>query len=56
MRGRVVHRLETGTATVFVVEAVKAGAPSAEHFPAHHPLVYHDRTWHALGSESIVSA
>lgn len=58
VRGRVVHRLSAGTATLFVVLALEAGGAASE---SHHdvgeprsPLAYHDRTWHALGRTSAL--
>ncbi|SFI61452.1 MULTISPECIES: flavin reductase family protein [Microbacterium] len=51
-RGRVVNRLAAGASTLFVVKAIESwhdGAVDSQ------PLVYHDRTWHALGESSRIS-
>jgi flavin reductase (DIM6/NTAB) family NADH-FMN oxidoreductase RutF len=56
IRGRIVNRLDAGSSTIFVVEALSASAPKAgsEEADAHtaRPLVYHNRTWHALDDAS----
>lgn len=46
IRGRVVLKVEAGTATLFVVHALQSWIDT-ESAPGR-PLVYHDRTWHAL--------
>lgn len=59
VRGRITATLDAGSATLFVVEATHArvpdpdpaGAPST----ARRPLVYHNRTWHALDAASRVA-
>jgi flavin reductase (DIM6/NTAB) family NADH-FMN oxidoreductase RutF len=51
IRGRVVNRMEAGDSTVVALhalQAVHAEVPSAT------PLVYHNRTWHALGDASRI--
>ncbi|MDN4638648.1 flavin reductase family protein [Agreia sp. PsM10] len=52
IRGRVIERMDAGGSTVIAVHALQAGtsdeADSAE------PLVYHNRTWHRLGSHSRI--
>lgn len=56
IRGRIVNRLEAGTSTVFVVEALNASTPGADTDEADarlaRPLVYHNRTWHVLDDAS----
>lgn len=56
IRGRVVNRLDAGTSTIFVVEALNASTPveDSEEADAHYalPLVYHNRTWHVLDDSS----
>nr|WP_240792301.1 MULTISPECIES: flavin reductase family protein [unclassified Salinibacterium] len=50
LRGRVVERMEAGNSTVIAVHALQsyvAEEPSA-------PLVYHNRTWHALGEQTTI--
>lgn len=50
IRGRVVERMEAGNSTVIAVHALQsyvAEEPSA-------PLVYHSRTWHALGEQTTI--
>ena len=58
IRGKVVDRMEAGASTVVAVEALEArtperGSPEAD---AHRsrPLVYHNRTWHALSEASKI--
>jgi flavin reductase (DIM6/NTAB) family NADH-FMN oxidoreductase RutF len=53
LRGEVVDRLKTASATLHVVQIVETGR--AESDEPHRPLVYHSRTWHELGSHSYVS-
>lgn len=50
IRGRVVQRMEAGNSTVIAVHALQAKATD-EQLPAE-PLVYHNRTWHALSETS----
>jgi len=49
IRGRVVNRMEAGDSTVVAIHALES-----EHSDdlATTPLVYHNRTWHALGDAS----
>ena len=56
IRGKVVDRMEAGGSTVLAVEALEArtperGSPEVD-ADAQRPLVYHNRTWHQLSSES----
>ncbi|GAB3615706.1 flavin reductase family protein [Okibacterium endophyticum] len=58
IRGRVVNKMEVGESTVVAVLALEAmspeaGDPSADATTAR-PLVYHNRTWHALGDASKI--
>lgn len=52
IRGRVINRMEAGNSTVIAIHALESehtdDATAA-------PLVYHDRTWHALGDASRLS-
>lgn len=50
IRGRVVNRMEAGTSTVIAVHALQAKLPEDAGDAA--PLVYHNRTYHALGEHS----
>ena len=50
IRGRIINRMEAGGSTVIAVHAL-AAAVSPEQLDAR-PLVYHNRTWHALGDAS----
>lgn len=52
IRARVVSRIETGTATVVVAEAVQVSLPPEGHDVP--PLVHHNRTWHRLTSDSQI--
>lgn len=49
IRGRVINRMEAGNSTVIAIHALES-----EHAddPTTTPLVYHNRTWHALGDAS----
>lgn len=49
IRGRVINRMEAGASTVIAVHALES-----LHADSHTttPLVYHNRTWHALGDDS----
>jgi len=51
IRGTVVNRLEAGTSTLVVVHATHATSTAGAHAG---PLVYHNRTWHALGEGSRI--
>ncbi len=51
IRGRVIDRMRAGTSTVVAVHALQSKLPTAEEEQAA-PLVYHNRTWHALGDPS----
>lgn len=50
IRGRVIDRMDAGTSTVVAVHALESGRSEAA--DAARPLVYHNRTWHALGEHS----
>jgi flavin reductase (DIM6/NTAB) family NADH-FMN oxidoreductase RutF len=55
IRAEVVSRTSAGTSTVVAVQALETGISTAETGdmvgdPS--PLVYHNRTWHALGAHS----
>lgn len=56
IRGRVSNRIEVGSSTVFIVEALSSSAPAADSNEADarcaRPLVYHNRTWHVLDDTS----
>lgn len=58
IRGRVVNRLDAGTSTIFVVEALNASTPAEDSDEADaarsRPLVYHNRTWHVLDDNSKI--
>jgi flavin reductase (DIM6/NTAB) family NADH-FMN oxidoreductase RutF len=51
IRGRVVSRMAAGDSTVIAIHALESAHSAG---PATKPLVYHDRTWHALGDASRV--
>ncbi len=52
IRGRVIDRMEAGASTVIAVHALQAKLPPEGDDAA--PLVYHNRTWHALGPHSRI--
>lgn len=49
IRGRVINRMAAGESTVVAIHALEAAHAEGEQAE---PLVYHDRTWHALGTGS----
>jgi flavin reductase (DIM6/NTAB) family NADH-FMN oxidoreductase RutF len=49
IRGRVINRMGAGESTVIAIHALEAGYAELEDTE---PLVYHNRTWHALGDAS----
>ena len=55
IRGKVIDRMDAGDSTVIAVHALDALVPDA-YDRTHDPLVYHDRTWHALGDPSRLDA
>lgn len=50
MRGTVVNRMAAGGSTVVAVDIVDMGLQDGT--SPRHPLVYHDRSWHALSESS----
>jgi flavin reductase (DIM6/NTAB) family NADH-FMN oxidoreductase RutF len=54
IRGRIIERMGAGGSTVVAVHALQAGV-TAQDAPGFGPLVYHDRTWHALGDASRIA-
>jgi flavin reductase (DIM6/NTAB) family NADH-FMN oxidoreductase RutF len=50
IRGRVISKIPAGSSTVFVVHALESDV--AEDSGAAKPLVYFNRTWHALSGQS----
>ena len=60
IRGRIVNKLQAGSSTVFLIEALEAqcpeeGSPEMDAASAH-PLVFHNRTWHSLDNDSKLNA
>lgn len=53
IRGRVINRMEAGDSTVIAVHALESAYADS---PTTTPLVYHNRTWHALGDGSRLDA
>ncbi len=53
IRGRVINRMVAGGSTVVAVHALQAKLPETTD-AATSPLVYHNRTWHALGEHSRI--
>ena len=57
IRGRIISRMDAGTSTVIAVHALQsnvAGSATSADAPDAGPLVYHNRTWHRLGSHSRI--
>ena len=55
IRGRIISRMDAGTSTVIAVHALQSNVSSNTEAEAE-PLVYHNRTWHRLGSHSRIPA
>ena len=51
LRCRIVDRVLAGGSTLVVGMVLETGAPSPELTA---PVVYHNRTWHALGEHSAI--
>jgi len=51
IRGRVINRMEAGDSAVIAVHALEAHVDADAEL---RPLVYHSRTWHALGPASRI--
>lgn len=54
IRGKVINRMQAGTSTVIAVHALQAKLPDDANVQSEPPLVYHNRTWHALGEHSQI--
>lgn len=52
IRGEIVNSFEAGTSTMLVIHALETHTPGAD--TAGRPLVYHDRTWHAIDENSAI--
>lgn len=52
IRGEIVSGIDAGASTIVVVRALEVIPPSAGADPKS-PVVYHDRNWYVLGSESL---
>ncbi|MCB1273637.1 MAG: flavin reductase [Leucobacter sp.] len=52
LRGRIISRLDINGSTLVVVEALEAKPREDVEHDDRQPLVYHNRTWHALGEGS----
>lgn len=52
LRGRIIGRLDINGSTLVVVEALQAKPREDVEHDDRLPLVYHNRTWHALGEHS----
>ena len=52
LRGRIIGRLDINGSTLVVVEALQAKPREDVEHDDRLPLVYHNRTWHALGDHS----
>lgn len=55
IRGRIVHQLTAGGSTILLVHALESSAQVGhDRSRDGRPLVYHNRTWHALSDRSLV--
>jgi flavin reductase (DIM6/NTAB) family NADH-FMN oxidoreductase RutF len=55
IRGRIIQRMGAGGSMVVAVHALQASLPPEEDPSRGQPLVYHDRSWHALGDASRIA-
>lgn len=53
IRGSIVHQVSAGSSTVVIIHALESG-PRRDSDESRQPLVYHNRTWHALNSHSLL--
>lgn len=51
IRGEIVSRMDAGASSIAIVRALDVIAQPTDS-PAQSPVVYHDRTWHVLGTAS----
>ena len=56
MRGKIVNRMDAGDSTILAVEILEINVPVAGKQATEdpRPLVYHNRTWHALSDSSTI--
>lgn len=54
IRGRIVNRMDVGGSTILAVEALQASPGMSDDARPGEPLVYHNRSWHALGEASRI--
>ncbi|MFT4233417.1 MAG: flavin reductase family protein [Microbacterium sp.] len=57
IRGKIVNRLDVGTSTIFVIEGCNKNTTVSQASgpeESSRPLVFHNRTWHALGPQSTL--
>lgn len=56
MRGEIVNRMDAGDSTILAVEILEINVPVAGEQATEdpRPLVYHNRTWHALSASSTI--
>lgn len=56
MRGKIINRMEAGDSTIIAVEILEVHVPvaGAQTTENPRPLVYHNRTWHALSDSSTI--
>jgi flavin reductase (DIM6/NTAB) family NADH-FMN oxidoreductase RutF len=56
LRGRIVNQMTAGDSSVVAVQVLQVNIPTAEDRGAEqaHPLVYHNREWHALSAASLI--
>lgn len=58
IRGRIISRMDAGSSTVIAVHALQsnvAGDAATANARDAEPLVYHNRSWHRLGSHSRIT-
>lgn len=55
LRGRIMTRLDVNGSTLVIVEVLQSKPREGVEQDARQPLVYHNRTWHALGDHSVIS-
>ncbi len=54
IRGRITNSMNAGGSTIVAVDALEASPALSRDAEPGTPLVYHNRTWHALGEASLI--
>ena len=54
LRGRIINRLDVNQSVIVVAQIVEAKPREDTEHVERQPLVYHNRSWHALGEHSVL--